>query len=101
MSQKKRQKRRHSPTVAAKRQAELEKLADEKDRARNRMDPTARLLLFGDLVFLALCQILSSADMLSDLVSGVATVVGAVILLIALWFQFGKKRDNGGGPTLR
>ena len=51
MSQKKYKKRKHSATVNAKRQAEQERIADEKDRARKRMDPTARTLLLVDLVF--------------------------------------------------
>ena len=103
MSRKKYQKRHHNSTVAAKRRAAQEELADQKDRARKRMDPTARTLLLGDLVFLAICQLMFSAGLMSDLASGITTIVGAVVLVVALWFQFGNKgkKDGGSGPRLR
>ena len=50
MSQKKRKKRHSQPVMDAKRQATQARLADERDRARKRMDPTARTLLFGNLI---------------------------------------------------
>lgn len=89
-------KRRHSRTVELKRQLEQEKLADQKDRAKKRMDPTARLLLYGDLVFLALSSFLDYRELISPTVSTVCTIIGVVVLLVALWFQFGKKRDGAG-----
>jgi len=104
MSQKKHKKRTHSSTVAAKRQAEHEKLADEMDRAKNRMDPTARLLLWGDLVFLALFSLLDLNGLLSPVISGGATVIGLILLFVALYLQFVKKKDDGGpinGPRLK
>lgn len=95
MAAKKNKKRQHSRTVELKRQVEQEKLAEEKDRAKKRMDPTARLLLYGDLVFLALFAFLDSRELISELVSAAGTIVGVILLIIALWFQFGKK-----GPRL-
>lgn len=95
MSQKKHNKRRVSPTVAAKKQARAEQLADEKDRARKRMDPTARNLLFGDLIFLAICELMVKLEVISPFLAGIATIVGILLLLLALWFQFG--RGGGGG----
>lgn len=92
----KNKKRQHSRTVDLKRQLEQEKLADEKDRAKKRMDPTARLLLYGDLVFLALFSFLEYRGLISQLTSGLCTIIGVVLLLIALWFQFGNKK----GPRL-
>ena len=85
------------------RQLEQEKLADEKDRAKKRMDPTARAMLYGDIVFLAVSSILYANHMISDVISGLCTVVGAALLLIALWFQFWKPKKGGGlgqGPRL-
>ena len=73
MSQKKRKKRHSQPVMDAKRQATQARLADERDRARKRMDPTARTLLFG-----------------------MATLLGIVLLILALYFQFGRKRKDGG-----
>jgi len=95
MAKTKHKKRQHSPTVTAKRQLEQEKLADEKDRARKRMDPTARLLLYSDLVFLAIFAILDANGLVSDLVNGLCTLLGVVLLLAALWFQFGRKGRSG------
>ena len=100
---KKNKKRQHSRTVELKRQLEQEKLADEKDRAKKRMDPTARAMLYGDIVFLAVSSILYANHMISDVISGLCTVVGAALLLIALWFQFWKPKKGGGlgqGPRL-
>ena len=97
MSKKKHKKRHSQSTMNAKRQAAEAKLADEKDRAKNRMNPTARNILLGDMVFLAVCQLLYSNGMLSDLISGVCTIIGTLLLFLALWIQFGKKNHNGPG----
>lgn len=100
-------KKRHSNSNAAERtRSQAAKLADEKDRAQKRLDPTARNLLFGDLIFLAICQILYSSGMLSELLSGLATLAGVAMLMLALWFQFGKKGihrsgGSGGWPLLK
>lgn len=101
MSQKKYKKRKHSVTVTAKRQAEQERIADEKDRARKRMDPTARTLLLGDLVFLAAISLLDANGMVSGPVNAISTIIGIVLLVAALWFQFRKKDQWGrSGPKL-
>ncbi len=101
MSQKKYKKRKHSVTVTAKRQAEQERIADEKDRARKRMDPTARTLLLGDLVFLAAVSLLDANGMVSGPVNAISTIIGIVLLVAALWFQFRKKDQWGrSGPKL-
>ena len=98
MANKKSKKRQRSRTVELKRQQEQEKLADEKDRAKKRMDPTARMLLYGDLVFLAFFSFLDYQGLVSDLAGGLCTVIGVILLLTALWFQFGRKA--GKGPRL-
>ena len=98
MASRKNKKRTHSRTVELKRQQEQAKLADEKDRAKKRMDPTARMLLYGDLVFLAICSFLEYRDLVSDLAGWLCTVVGVILLLVALWLQFGRK--TGKGPRL-
>ncbi len=100
MANKKGKKRQHSRTVELKRQVEQEKLADEKERNKKRLDPTARLLLYGDLVFLAITSLLYANHLMSEFVSGLSTVIGIILLLTALWFQFGKKSDGGKGPRL-
>ena len=101
MSQKKYKKRKHSPTVTAKRQAEQERIADEKDRARKRMNPTARTLLLFNLVFLAIVSILDINQLISPLINGIACAIALILLVAALWFQFGKKDPWGRkGPKL-
>ena len=94
MSQKKYKKRKHSATVTAKRQAEQERIADEKDRARKRMDPTARNLLLLDLVFLAIISLLDMNKMISTPVSAISSIIGLILLFAALWFHFGKKNKS-------
>ena len=94
MAKKKYKKRQHSPTVAAKRQAQQEKLASEKDRVKKRWDPVGRALLYGDLVFLAVASLLYTGHLISDMVSGMCTILGLVLLAAALWRLFGNK--NGG-----
>ena len=102
MAKKKYKKRQHSPTVAARRQQEQEKLADEKARSGKRFDPTARALLLTDLVFLAIVSLLDLNGVIPELVSGICTITGVVLLLVALWFQFGPKdkKGFGQGPKL-
>lgn len=99
MAGKKGKKRQHSRTVELKRQVELEKLADEKDRNKKRLDPTARVLLYGDLVFLAVISILEANKLISDLVGGICTIIGGALLILALWFQF-RPKDGNRGPRL-
>ena len=82
MAQKKYKKRPSQSTMNAKRQANEAKIAEEKDRARKRMDPTARTLM------------LDQAGMLSDYVSAFCTAIGIVLLLAGLWFQFGRKAQK-------
>lgn len=95
MSQKKHKKRHVQSTVAAKKRAAAEELADQKDRARKRMNPVTRNLLFSDLIFLGVCELLTQSGMLSPLMSGIATVVGVFLLILALWFQFGQGPGRG------
>ena len=100
MSKKKYKKRHSNSTMAAKRQAVQEELADQKDRERKRMDPTARALLLGDLVFLAAVSLLYENGLISELVSGMSTMVGVIALLAALWLQFGRRDKGSRSPRL-
>ena len=93
---KKNKKRQHSRTVELKRQMRQEELANEKDRTKNRMDPAARALLYGDLVFLAIASLLYLNHLISDLASGICTIIGLILLLLSLRLQFGKKKSGGG-----
>lgn len=94
----KNKKRRHSRTVDLKRQLEQEKLADEKSRAKNRWNPAGRALLWGDLVFLAASSLLEMNGLIAGQAAGACTVIGVILLLIALWLLFGNRK--GKGPKL-
>ena len=87
MAQKKHKKRHSQDVMNAKRQATQANLA--KERNRNRMNPTARTLLFGDLIFLAVISMMDAAGMLSPTVTGSCTLIGFLLLVLALWYQFG------------
>ena len=101
MAKKKYKKRQRSFTEEAKRQAQQERLAVEKSRSGKRFNPVARALL-TDLVFLAVVSILDTNELIPDMVSGICTLTGVALLLIALWFQFGPKdrKGFGRGPKL-
>ena len=87
---KRNKKRPHSRTVELKRQVEQEKLASEKDRAKKRMDPTARLLLYGDLVFLALFSPLGLVEGEADgILSGLLHGAAGDRPVAAIWAETG------------
>lgn len=94
----KNKKRQHSRTVDLKRQMEQEKLADEKSRAKNRWNPAGRALLWGDLVFLAAASLLEMNGLITGQAAGACTIIGVILLLIALWLLFGNRK--GKGPKL-
>ena len=92
---KKSNKRQRSRAVELKRQLEQEKLAGERERAKNRWNPAGRALLYIDLVFLAVLSLLEA----NRLISGLCTIIGVIVLLAALWLLFGdggKKRPGKG-----
>ena len=94
-------KKRHSNSaMAAKKRANAEAIADQKDRARRRMNPVARNLLLGDVVFLAACIWLEKLGFLSPELNKVTALIGAAIIPIALYFQFVKK-DGGRSNRLK
>ena len=90
-------KKRHANSSAAARQrAEAARIADDKDRYRKRMNPIARNILFGDLAFLAIVAMLEEGGYITLLVSNLCAVLGALLIPVALYFQFVKK---DGGKT--
>lgn len=94
-------KKRHSnSTMTAKKRAKAEAIADQKDRARRRMNPVARNILLGDLVFLAACIWLEQQGLLSESMNNITALIGAALIPIALYFQFVKK-DGGSANRLK
>ncbi len=67
----------------------------QQTRKYKKFDPAARNLLWLDLISLAICQILVSKELIGDTAANVITVVGLILLLVALWLQF---RPKHGGP---
>lgn len=68
-----------------------------------RFNPMARNLLFADIVILGFAALGERYGFISPVVSSVLTVMGFLMLLAALWFQFGGggKKDGGGPRTLK
>ena len=97
MSKQKHKKRHSQDVMDAKRQANQAKLADERARMQKRMNPAARNLLLTNLVFLAIAQLLYDQGILSDLASSCCTILGIILLFVALWLQFGKKKSDSSG----
>ena len=104
MSQKKRKKRRAQGPSGTKAQQQVQgALASELAHDEKRLSPVARNLLLLDLVLLAAVGLLVNHEMISDLAANVLSVVGIILMMIALWFQFGRKkpRDGSGWSDLR
>ena len=89
----KKKKRRSKPAPSARTRSQGAVLADERKQYSKRFKPAARNLLLLNLVFLAVVQLLYSNEMISQTVSGVCTILGVILLFVALWIQF------GGGPS--
>ena len=96
----KHKKRHPNSTMAAKKRAEAEAIAAQKDRARRRMNPVARNILLGDLVFLASCIWLEQLGVLSESLNHITALIGLALIPIALYFQFVKK-DGGSANRLK
>lgn len=89
----KKKKRRSKPAPSSRTRSEGAVLADEKQQVGKRFKPAARNLLLLNLVFLAAVQLLYNNQLISETLSSIGTAIGVVLLLLALWIQF------GGGPS--
>ena len=89
----KKKKRRSKPAPSSRTRSEGAVLADEKQQVGKRFKPAARNLLLLNLVFLAAVQLLYNQQLISELLSNICTVIGIILLFLALWIQF------GGGPS--
>ena len=96
----KRKKRHANSSAAVRQRAEAARIADEKDRYRKRMHPVARNILLGDLVFLAATAMLEQYGILPTTYSNFFAVIGALLIPVALYFQFVKK-DGGASNRLK
>ena len=96
----KRKKRHANSSAAVRQRAEAARIADEKDRYRKRMHPVARNILLGDLVFMAATAWLEQIGILPTTYSNFFAVIGALLIPVALYFQFVKK-DGGASNRLK
>ena len=94
----KKKKRRSHSAPGGQNHTQGSALADETRSGSKRFKPAARNLLFLDLIFLGVSQLLYSKQLLSEMVSGLCTIVGLILLLLALWLQFGRHEGGSGGP---
>lgn len=97
----KKKKRNSKPAPSSRTRSQGATLADEKAQASKRFNPTARNILFTDLVLMAIAMLLTESGLISDFVSGLLTILGVILLGIALWVQFVKtdiNRSHGTGP---
>lgn len=75
----------------------------QENKPVKKFSPGARNLLLADLVYLSICQLLVSNQVIGDATANWMTMVGLVLLLAALWMQFqhwkGPKSNIPKGPT--
>ncbi len=95
MSQKKRKKSRPQGARGTGTPAETPSAGGGK-----RFKPLAYGLLWGDLVFLAACQLMVRAGVLNETNATIATVLGVILLLAALVMQFGPSDRTPKPPRL-
>ena len=95
MSQKK-HKKRH-PQTKRRVNAPVEESEFASDGTRTRRNGPTRTILLLALILLAATEAMFRVGLLPEAVSNVIAIVGLVLLMIALWFQFGD--PSGGGRT--
>lgn len=93
MSQKRHKKRKPQGPKATQNPMEL-----QQTEKRKKFNPAARNLLWLDLIFLAVCQILVDQEMITEAMANFTTLLGVVLLCVALWLQFGPKDKGPKAP---
>jgi hypothetical protein len=95
MAQKKRKKRNPQGQKVSQNPGELQQTQSTK-----KMKPAAWNLLWVDLIFLAVCQIMAQQGKIGTVTSNIATIVGIVLIIVALVIQFGPQDNKPKGPRL-
>lgn len=91
-------KNRHAAPRSGKDNKNISKLQGSNETKK--FNPLARNLLYADLVFLAVAQIMYNHEMIGEVVSNIVTIVGLVLVVIALVIQFGPKNEKPKPPRL-
>lgn len=98
MSQKKNKK--NKPIAAAPVKADKQPGKLKASGETKKFNPLARNILYTDLIILAMAQIAYSNGWIGDTVSGITTIMGIILLIMALYIQFGPKKDKSTTPRL-
>lgn len=95
MSQKKHKKRKPQGGKPGQNPMELQQTSK-----RKKYKPVVWNMLWLDLIFLAVCQILLSKGMIGEVQANIATLVGLVLLVVALVIQFRPEHKGPKTPRL-
>lgn len=93
MSQKKHKKRNSNSGYAGKDPMKLQQTSKNK-----KADPLTRNILLSDLVILAASMVLQEHGMIGEKMATVVTIVGVIMLVVALYLLFGPQKRINGGP---
>lgn len=74
---------------------------DEEVRERKRLKTLARNILLIDVLMLGVCQLLLSANVINTMAVSVISILGIILMCIALWIQFGKHGRDDNTRTSR
>ena len=96
MSQKK-HKKRHPQQKRNAASAPAMESGFASDGRRKRMNRTSRNLLLLSLVLVAAVNLLVNMGMMGQAMANVLSLVGIILLVLALWFQF--RDPTGGGQS--
>lgn len=96
MSQKK-HKKRHPQQKRNSASAPAMESEFASDGRRKRMNRTSRNLLLLSLVLVAAANLLVNMGMMGQAMANVLSLVGIILLVLALWFQF--RDPTGGGQS--
>ncbi len=98
MSKNKKKKRRSKSASSAYVRSEGSTLADEmeQERSSHRMNPVARNILLGDMVFLGICVLLDEKGIVTPVASLILTVIALGLIVVAMFIQFGGGGKKGG-----
>ena len=91
MSQKKHKKR--NSNYGGKDPMKLQQTSKNK-----KADPLTRNILLSDLVMLAASMMLQEQGMIGETMATVVTVVGVIMLIVALYLLFGPQKRINGTP---
>ena len=89
MSQKRQKKRNNQPLQTGKNPNKLQQTSKSK-----KMNPLARNLLLIDLVTLGASQLMVEHEMISEAMANFVAGLGIVMLIVALYLEFGPKKDR-------